>query len=215
MYFVRFNTMKYSKVILALLILVIGINTAYSQDTKNFHPILDDFGITLDNNRVIIHWTIKAGRSCNGTGIYRSNDDYNWMLIGSIGGICGNNDEPISYVFVDESPVFGAWNYYRLELGLEGFSESVSVYLHLYEDKLVIKGENPWGGNLQILINDDSSRFYKLVLHDLSGRTIQDLKTYSKNVILPENPIAQGLYLISLYDSNNSLLQTKKLFFSH
>lgn len=215
MFFVRFKDMKHLKVILALLIVVLGINTAYSQDSKNFHPILDNFGITLDNNRIIIHWTIKAGRSCNGTGIYRSDDDINWMLIGSIDGICGNNDEPISYVFVDESPVFGAWNYYRLELGLEGFTGSVSIYLHLNEDKLIIKGDNPWSGNLQILINDDSSRWYKLVIQDLNGRTIQDLKTYSKNVVLPEMLLAHGLYLISLYDSYNSLLQTKKLIFSY
>lgn len=215
MFFVRFKDMKHSKVILALLIVVLGIYTVYSQDSKNFHPILDNFGITLDNNRIIIHWTIKAGRSCNGTGIYRSDDDINWMLIGSIDGICGNNDEPISYVFVDESPVFGAWNYYRLELGLEGFTGSVSIYLHLNEDKLIIKGDNPWSGNLQILINDDSSRWYKLVIQDLNGRTIQDLKTYSKNVVLPEMLLAHGLYLISLYDSYNSLLQTKKLIFSY
>lgn len=215
MFYVRFSSMKYSTVIFALLILIFGMNAAYSQDGKGSHPILDDFGITLDNNRIIIHWTIKAGRSCNGTGIYRSTDDFNWMLIGSIDGICGNNDEPVSYVFVDESPVFGAWNYYRLELGLEGFSGSVSIYLQLLEDKLIIKGGNPWSGNLQILINDDSSRCYKLMLHDVEGRNIQDLKTYSKNVILPETPLAQGLYFISLYDSYNLLLETKKLIFSH
>ena len=179
---------------------------------KDAHPILEDFGLILDNNRVVVSWTIKAGNSCNGITIYRSNDDFNWSQIGRIDGVCGDMSESMSYIHVDNDPAWGQKSYYRLELGFEGFSASISIFLFDPKDKLILNGSNPVRDFIIATINDDGSPHYRVALYHADGRLIYILNNIYQNINIDVFQLASGLYFLSLYNNRNELLQTRKIY---
>lgn len=89
--------------------------------------ILDRFTITENDGSVFLSWTISLGNTCQGTNILRSTDSINFSEIGRIAGVCGSTEQAESYTFEDASPIKNRHNYYRLELGLTGFSEVLAV----------------------------------------------------------------------------------------
>ena len=88
------------------------------------HPILNYFSANLGDNDVYLSWEIMGGGQCNGIQILRSTDSLNYVEIGDVQGVCGSPDFAQQYDFTDESPVENSINYYRLELGVQGFSST-------------------------------------------------------------------------------------------
>ncbi|MBE0637216.1 MAG: hypothetical protein IH598_01695 [Bacteroidales bacterium] len=91
------------------------------------HPILSYFTAVRVNNTVQINWAISGGNTCNGILIQRSTDGIFFEVIGEIGGVCGSPDVDVPYVFTDENPESNQTNYYRLELGSQGFTNPVTI----------------------------------------------------------------------------------------
>ena len=75
------------------------------------------------------------GNTCSGIRIQRSADGYFFWTIGEIDGICGSSDAEIPYIFVDVEPLNNQTNYYRLELGTQGYSTILQIdYVPLNEE---------------------------------------------------------------------------------
>lgn len=86
-------------------------------------PFLSSFTVFTAEYKVYLNPVISAGRICSGIEFQRSENGLSFYKIGEIEGNCGSIQEPVSYVFVDESPLFNRIAYYRVELRGFGYSE--------------------------------------------------------------------------------------------
>ncbi len=116
--------------ILKVLISICFVSISYGSSAQE--TILEKFTATEVNDDIVLNWTIEQGSTCNGIDITRSSDSLNFILIGDIEGICGDQEKSIPYTFVDENPIRNQINYYRLELGSVGSSDIISIkYIYL------------------------------------------------------------------------------------
>lgn len=106
-----------------LLLLLISAEPAFAGEP---HPILRSFSGQVSGSTIRLSWVIKGGNTCEGTKIQRSADGLVFETIGEIGGVCGSPDFDVPYLFVDSLPLANQTNFYRLELGTQGFSTPVS-----------------------------------------------------------------------------------------
>ena len=100
------------------LLLVLNVCTVAAQE----HPFLSRFALTEGLGFVQLDWTMTAGNTCEGIDIYRSLDGSNFETVGTIPGICGDINSPVPFSWTDQSAPELTTVYYRLRLGLNGFS---------------------------------------------------------------------------------------------
>jgi len=169
-----------------------------------FHPMLDDFSAFEFDGNVYLSWTVSRGSTCNGIDIERSDNNINFNVIGDIPGICGSADFAQSYNWIDRSPLLNATNFYRLELGLNGHSESVSVeVISLINGNYQVR-PNPMRDFGRIYFMNSSKREHLLQVYELSGRPVFQMSTLD-NYFEPEvNNLQSGLYLFTITSKDGS-----------
>lgn len=159
------------------------------------HYNLSDFFVYQKDNKVKLQWTFKAGETCNGINIERSGSNKNFEKIGLISGICGAPDREVTYRFVDSFPLKNQINYYRLELGSQGYSSPVSIETRLYgDDSYIIKRGNGVS-QTTILFNNNNNSRYIFRIFDTQGNLIRELTTSSNQLQLPVNKLSPGMYI--------------------
>ena len=89
------------------------------------HPILRSFSAVKQPNGVNLKWVIIGGRQCDGTRVFRADETLQFDLVEHIEGICGSQADDVTYSYFDNSPKSNSYNYYRLEMGLQGFTDTV------------------------------------------------------------------------------------------
>lgn len=192
-------------------LLLLVLNTAvYGQE----HPILGSFLANEEEGDVILSWVIEAGSSCNGTRIYRSANNTEFEQVGEIFGICGSIDKPESYTFRDENPVKNAVNYYKLELGVQGFSQVVSVEVIDIESGNQVR-PNPANETTRIYFDNDLNTEHSLILYNIEGKLILSDKTNKDYFDLDVRNIDQGIHYFSIFLPGSPFKTTGKLLISH
>jgi len=163
------------------------------------HPILDDFISYLDNDKVLLKWTISSGSTCNGIKIYRSADVVSFTEIGSIAGVCGSSSSPVPYDFTDEAPIPNKINYYRLELGTQGFSDFISIeFIKLSSGNYLVR-PNPVVDEAEILFQNESYLPMKFTLRDVSGNEVMTKENITDDFILfRREGLNDGLYIFTI-----------------
>ncbi len=171
------------------------MTTLWSQD----HPILNYFTTNLSDGKVLLSWEIKGGNQCNGIKVFRSTDSLNFSQIGDIAGICGSPDFAQGYTFVDDSPEENAVNYYKIELGGQGFASSSGVhYVKLLEDGYKVY-PNPITDQSRLYFNNTSGQKHTLQVIDYSGKIVMQLDANSGNEIdLSPLTVLSGPYIFQL-----------------
>lgn len=160
--------------------------------------ILESFDVFESNGKVYLRWVIIAGSTCDGIKVFRSADNLNFERIGEIPGVCGSPSTPMPYEFTDESPVTNSVNYYRLELGNNGYSETVSVELvSLNADGFQVR-PNPSHGNTKIFFSNPGNAIHTLGLFNLSGTMISRQSTRTDFFDLNTAWFPAGLYLFTI-----------------
>jgi hypothetical protein len=114
------------KIIKKILVLLFLVPLSYGLQAQ-YHPILAYFNVQVEDNGIELNWSVIGGNTCNGIRIYHSNDDSVYRLVGEIPGICGSSEADISYRFKHENIQQQGLQYYKLELGFQGFSDPISV----------------------------------------------------------------------------------------
>lgn len=167
-------------------------------------PVLSSFTVFTAEYKVYLNPVIAAGRICSGLGFQRSEDGVSFYEIGEIEGNCGSIQEPVSYVFVDELPLFNRIAYYRVELRGYGYSEVREIEVidtrvngfqirpNPFTDHTIIHFDNP-----------NSERFlFRMFKGDL---LVLEEETLESSISIDGQRFSQGFYLFVLTGSDGKV----------
>lgn len=130
---------------------------------------LNSFTGNAEATQVQLRWVIGSGQTCNGTFIERSVNAFQWERIGEIPGVCGNSTTPVPYNFIDEFPLLNTINYYRLELGGQGYSTVISVPFYNFSEKGYVLIPNPAWHKAKFYFGNSESEKFKIYIYSVSG----------------------------------------------
>jgi len=196
----------------ALLILLF-LNLFHDVNAQS-DTLLSKFNANVVGEKVLLAWRIKAGNTCDGIEVYRSTDTVNFLLLGNVEGICGNLSFPVDYEYFDESPVPNSLNFYRLNLGGNGFSHVISIWYFDFSEKDYFISPNPVRERATLRFKNDSGLEVNLFVYDLIGNEYLRLKTNSDNFVLESSMFEPGEYLFRLQseDLNSEPVSGKVVF---
>jgi hypothetical protein len=183
---------------------------------QSIHPILDDFNLIEIDGTVYIDATISAGNLCSGIYVHRSEDSLtNYNVIGHVGGICGSFTEPVTYSFVDESPVVNKTSYYKLELGNNNFTEVVSILIIDTREFGFQIRPNPADDKAIIFYENGDNSAHTLTLYHSSGVMIKTLVTETNQFNLNTLSLGSGMYVFTIVGANHRDAIKGKLMVRH
>lgn len=191
--------------LMALLLLLIGAAKVSAQGV-----VLDKFDVFQHNDQVFLSWVIARGSTCNGIQVERSTDNLVFEMVGYIGGVCGSASEPRPYSFIDQNPVKNQTNYYRLELGNQGYSETQSLEFQVFSAGLTV-GPNPAQDETKIRFSNPFQDPVNLEIYNLSGRLVRELQGNSNTFQLDLSSFQDGVYLLRLTHKKNGETHTSRL----
>jgi hypothetical protein len=196
--FMTRNIMQLIKNILMALFAGLFIQQQQAQSI----PELGYFNAATGNGKVYLSWQLNAGATCLGMQIERSTDGMVFSEIGKIGGICGDLSKPISYSFTDEDPPPNEVVFYRLELGLGNFTDTLRLeVIDLGTNAFQIR-PNPVRESTKIYFTNEGNEQHTFRLTDLSGKLLQTRSTSQSVFHLDNLPYSTGIYLFSIRSSS-------------
>ncbi|MEZ5197897.1 MAG: T9SS type A sorting domain-containing protein [Bacteroidales bacterium] len=178
-------------------------------------PVLDVFSATENNGIVYLNWRILAGGTCNGTNVLRSTDSLNFTEIGRIFGVCGDLSEPVSYSFIDEEPVANKRNYYRLELGLGNFSETIFTDVIDLEDQAYQVRPNPINTKAKIHFRNPKMQVQTIHIYAINGQLISSIATRDDFFEVNGQTLENGIYVFSIAPENGEGIIKGKMMVQH
>jgi hypothetical protein len=171
--------------------------------------VLAGFIGKASDEKILLQWTINSGQSCNGTTIERSEDTVNFRPIGEIAGICGNSATPVPYFFTDESPISNKFNFYRLELGGQGYSKILAIPYFEYGNTGSIIIPNPASDYARVYFENNTGKPCTFSLKNASGKMVRQFEDNSSTIYLDLSNIAAGNYYYSIQQSNRPIIKGK------
>jgi len=180
----------------AVFILMMSLfgSVALAQDP---HPILRSFTAFKQPNGIALRWVIKGGQQCKGVKIYRAEDDLIFNQITHVEGICGSATEDETYTHFDNSPSSNTYNFYRLEMGFQGFTDTISVFFEDFgiKEHLVQTSGN---GSYRILYSNDNNKEAFLRGFDLSGKELIQETSTTSDVSFDATGLRAGIYVFRI-----------------
>ncbi|MCF8232687.1 MAG: T9SS type A sorting domain-containing protein [Bacteroidales bacterium] len=187
-----------------LLISIAIFCMAFTVQSQSPHFILSEFFVYQEDNVVRLQWTIKEGNTCNGIDIERGGEQKSFEKIGHISGVCGAPDQSVTYRYVDSLPMKNRVNYYRLELGTQGYSSPVKVETRFYSNgEYVVKG-NPARSNMTILFKNENSVKYTFRIFDTQGNLVREFTTRNDRLDIPVSELSTGVYIFQTVSTRGS-----------
>ncbi len=198
--------MKFPELIAVVIVSVLCAFSAFAQDVE-----LDDFSVFQHDDEIYLSWVISRGSNCNGISIERSSDNIDFQEIGYISGVCGNPNFAQPFSFIDAHPLENQVNYYRLELGLQGYSDTSSIeFTAVGENGFQIR-PNPATDQTRIVFQNKRSEVYDVEIISISGAVIQRISSKANSVPIDVSGYPSGLYFIRLTNTVNQQSSTERL----
>jgi hypothetical protein len=173
--------------------------------------LLVNFSGQQIENYIHLDFTVRGGVSCSGTEIERSADDVHFETIGIIPGICGSSISDESYSFDDSVPQKNQLNYYRINFGQLGYSQSIRLQFVDYGNGFVLFN-NPGAGTVSALFSNPDNKEITFSLIDLRGRILQSVTTRGDDMLIHSGLLLRGIYILQLKDEG-TILHTSKIVF--
>ena len=203
---------KYQVIILFMFGFILMINsTLFSQN----NPILDNFSITQNNGKVYLNWIIKSGSTCNGIQIFRSANNSSFKEIGNIAGICGSVSSVTPYNFVDQNPEKNTINFYRLELGNNGTSQTLSIEIIDIEKEGSQVRPNPVYNEAKIYFNNNTKELNYLSVYNLSDKLIDELSSKENFFEINSTNYSNGIYFFKIINKEKIIISKGKFIVAH
>lgn len=159
-----------TRVILPLLFALVCSFNGIAQE----HPFIAAYTLTGLEGGIRMDWTMAAGTTCNGSEVERSTDGTSFFMVYRIDGICGSGTEAVSYFWLDEAPPELSTVYYRVKLGINGYSSVKSVVF----DQLTTSDQrffpSPMSDEATLILNVSGSATIDLLVWDGTGRVVLD-----------------------------------------
>lgn len=174
------------------------------------HSILKSFIAFQQEDVIVLRWVISGGNQCAGTTMFRSEDNDVFSRIGQIDGICGNTDSDETYTFVDSTANANEVNYYKLEMGQQGFTTVVQLFFEQFGENDVLVSPNHTEGPIRILFSNPNKEPTDLTILDRSGKPIITRKATGSEFNLDLVGLRTGIYYFHL--SKNGEVKSGKFF---
>ena len=191
--------------------------------TDNSNPLpvnLLDISAYKMRSNTIVNWTTAQEINTRVFEIEKSLEIGHWLLVGKVKA-AENSNSIKNYQFTDALAAFGMKKtiYYRLKIidndGSFTYSKIVSINLFdELKEGLIEAYPNPFSENILLKINSTQNQEVKVILRDLSGRTILNesfevnsgLTLRSPNIV---TELQSGFYFLTVEMGGN--IQTLKL----
>lgn len=181
----------------ALFVFLLSV-MSFSVMAQKPHAILRSFSAVKQPNGVNLKWVIIGGRQCDGTRVFRAGEALQFELIEHIEGICGSQSDDVTYSYFDNSPKSNSYNFYRLEMGLQGFTDTVNVFFEDFGlDRYLLLSETQ-SQAYRILFSNDLNREATLNIYDISGRAIYQDQTIGNDFQLSSVNWDAGVYVFRI-----------------
>ena len=196
--------------------LLLLLNVFSSQNTfAQFNSILNSFSASENNGNVYLSWQIVAGSTCNGIKIYRSANNISFVQIGDIPGICGNISFAQDYDFTDFEPIKNAVNYYRLELGNNGYSQVLAVeVIDIAKNGFQLR-PNPAYGISKIIFENNNSLVHNFNIYNILGKLVFSVTGKEDFFEYDSNAFQNGTYFFTIALPGNDFILSGKLMVVH
>ena len=193
------------KKIKLLLIFVLSFHFGFAQQDS----IFSFFNVVQENNKVVVFITINGGIQCSGLQVQRSTDSINFIQIYEFPGICGSPGADESYVYVDESPVKNAVNYYRLEVGNLGIvSDPKSVFFQYFEPEKLLITPNPCE-DCTVRFPNDKREKVRIQLNSIDGKFLLEEETTNDFYSLKDFDTQGSIFFVSIFYENGKRISGK------
>ncbi|WP_190277291.1 T9SS type A sorting domain-containing protein [Taibaiella lutea] len=163
--------------------------------------LLDFTGVN-EGKRNRLDWSTAKESIGDKFTVQRSTDGRNFSGIGTVAAI-GKG----AYTFYDENPASGM-NQYRLLMtdtkGNQDFSKTVTLMVHTANDFVVEAYPNPAKDLVNIKVSGTQGSNAQLMLMDVSGRIIRQIKVAGNTATLDMHEVADGIYLLKYVDDSHS-----------
>lgn len=179
-----------------LLSLIISVNA------QEHHPVAH-FDGSQTGKVIQLTFVISAGNQCDGVRILRSTNEHNFVKIGQLTGVCGNNKSDETYSFTDISPVKNADNFYQLDLINLCTSDIINIHFADYSEKGYVLNPNTVKGKSILYFQNDCNDEFDFVLLDKHGKKVKMMnKIRSNTVEVSKGNLKTGTYTFQLFLDN-------------
>lgn len=176
------------------------------------HPILRSFSAVKQPNGIALRWVILGGEQCDGTRVFRAEDQGNFEQIEHIEGICGSQVVDVTYSYFDNSPVSNTYNRYKLEMGLQGFTDTVIVFFEDFgADNLLVQTDYV-RKTYRVLFTNDNNRNAVLRVYNQFGKIISETQTTNSDIEFSLVGKPAGIYLFTVSGVSQDDLRGKVYF---
>jgi hypothetical protein len=172
-------------------------------------PYLENFLAVQQDDDVFLRWTIKAGFTCDGTRIQWSEDGVSFEKVGEIPGVCGSPNQSVTYDFTDTVPQYNRMNYYRLDMGILGFSSNVFVEVIRLNEEGYSLNPNPVVDISTLLFNNPDNESHEVCLVNMNGELVYNEITNSNKVEIDRALLSSGTYIFKILKGNELKVRGK------
>ena len=187
-------------------ILAFPLMNAFAQKAESG---IVNFQAIRSGGRILIRFTVPAGRTCDGIIIRRSVEGGDFLPIREIDGICGSDSVSITFSEIDEFPVFNRSMQYLLQLGWSAYSDTLNAFFTETGPAayLLIRQAEAW----KILLDNSSGELIRLFAWDLRGAPVLSLETRGNFFEIPEISRFAGPLFFRLIHSKSGMMGVGKL----
>lgn len=160
------------------------------------HPYIASYTLTEFDGSIRIAWVIQSGSTCNGQDVERSTDGVTFTKVHRIEGICGDPSVAVPFNWFDQAPPEFSTIYYRIKLGLDGYTSIKSVVF----DQLTTSEQrffpSPMGGEATLVLHIGSVATFDLRIWNSGGDLVYErlaVNGPSVRISMPDE--AAGVYL--------------------
>jgi hypothetical protein len=190
------------------------LSATYSASSQS-QTFLGKFSALESGGKIYLNWLVLAGNSCNDVEIHRASDTLSFSRIGINAGVCGSFTESLSYDYTDESPLINATNYYRLDLGVYGYSDIVAVDVIGIDDSGFQLRPNPMQTEGLLYFNNVNQEKVELTIMTVNGNVVSLSSSQSDNFQIDSRFLPNGLYYFTLVSPSGLFLIRGKLMVQH
>ncbi len=150
-----------------------GLLMAQGGELENAeHPFIKSFTLTVQDGTVQVDWVMQGGSSCDGNEVLRSTNGVDFQRVHRLNGICGDPIVDVPFSWRDGTVPEYNTVYYRIGLGIDGFSSVKSVDLIQFPGRSHHFFPSPMSGHATLLLNVQNSTQVDLVIMDALGKVV-------------------------------------------